>query len=427
MSLEALHAKIADLDAEIGQQRELLQKLERAKSRLQCQINSVQDPLARLPLELSSQIFLRTLDVAPQPGAAHGPMLLLNICNSWSEIALAEPALWANIRITFGRTQNSQEILSIWLERARNKPLGVWLDGLLDLDLVAIVWRHAQQLKHLHLMTEGSYDDSDNGVQLWNPGSAPGQLPCLETLTIHGSLHERRCTKIFGPHILELLRLSPILSKCYFERCAPDSFSTHQSLVHRGLRELSIDDAGDLPLDCCAPFFASLSLPSLEFLFLPSIQIPYEATVSFLQRSTPPLRKLNMGEARVLLQCPTLFTALERLELYPSWLSAEKFLIAMDQSLSMLPNLAVWKMHFSHYSARQFFGLCWETLSNVLVARRTQIRVLDIQTPKIPAVQMNPAPDAVSTILHALVSDGMQINIDNFNRSVTSRYCSEFP
>ncbi|KAJ7896270.1 hypothetical protein B0H14DRAFT_2258863, partial [Mycena olivaceomarginata] len=89
------------LDTEIGLQRELLRKLERDKSLAQRQINAVLDPMARLPFEISSEIFLKTLDPFPEPKALHAPMLLLNICYSWSDIALSTPALWAAFNIVF--------------------------------------------------------------------------------------------------------------------------------------------------------------------------------------------------------------------------------------------------------------------------------------------------------------------------------------
>ncbi|KAJ7748784.1 hypothetical protein DFH07DRAFT_713969, partial [Mycena maculata] len=64
---------------------------------LQREVLAVHDPLARLPLEISSEIFLQCLPPLPEPGAHHVPMLFLNICNAWTSIALSTPALWASI------------------------------------------------------------------------------------------------------------------------------------------------------------------------------------------------------------------------------------------------------------------------------------------------------------------------------------------
>ncbi|KAJ7680106.1 hypothetical protein B0H17DRAFT_1076918, partial [Mycena rosella] len=65
-------------------QKEVLRTLELSK-------------LARLPLEISSEIFIQCLSIRPKPGARHAPMVLANICTSWEDIALSTPSLWAAI------------------------------------------------------------------------------------------------------------------------------------------------------------------------------------------------------------------------------------------------------------------------------------------------------------------------------------------
>ncbi|KAJ7509528.1 hypothetical protein B0H11DRAFT_1790936, partial [Mycena galericulata] len=99
MSVHELEARIKKLSTEIVQQKEILTHLEKSKRLVQRQLNAVRDPVARLPLEISSEIFVRCLPPFPQPGVQHFPMLFLNICNAWTDIALSIPALWAAIRI----------------------------------------------------------------------------------------------------------------------------------------------------------------------------------------------------------------------------------------------------------------------------------------------------------------------------------------
>ncbi|KAJ6465966.1 hypothetical protein C8R47DRAFT_957375, partial [Mycena vitilis] len=50
------------------------------------QLNALLDPIARLPVELSSEIFLRCL--TPSPDSDTAPLLLVQICRSWSYCAL---------------------------------------------------------------------------------------------------------------------------------------------------------------------------------------------------------------------------------------------------------------------------------------------------------------------------------------------------
>ncbi|KAJ7758803.1 hypothetical protein DFH07DRAFT_817993, partial [Mycena maculata] len=65
--------------------------------------------MARLPFEISSDIFMRCLP--PHPSFA--PMLLLNICSSWSSIALATPSLWTIIHCE-SQSAKFAELLEAW-------------------------------------------------------------------------------------------------------------------------------------------------------------------------------------------------------------------------------------------------------------------------------------------------------------------------
>ncbi|KAJ7791094.1 hypothetical protein B0H14DRAFT_2535227 [Mycena olivaceomarginata] len=129
MTVQDLRARIAKLDTEIDLQRELLKRLERDRSLTQRQLNSVLDPFARLPLEISSEIFLQSLPRFRKPGDPDVPILQLNICNAWTDIALSTPSLWATIHITFQSsrfpspsTQGLKTLVPIWLRRAHNRP-----------------------------------------------------------------------------------------------------------------------------------------------------------------------------------------------------------------------------------------------------------------------------------------------------------------
>ncbi|KAJ7757765.1 hypothetical protein DFH07DRAFT_772756 [Mycena maculata] len=91
MSVEELRASIEQISVDIERQREVLKKLETNKSLLQRRLNAVLDPVARLPLEISSEIFFQCLPPLPERGTRFLPMIFLNICNSWSRIAISTP------------------------------------------------------------------------------------------------------------------------------------------------------------------------------------------------------------------------------------------------------------------------------------------------------------------------------------------------
>ncbi|KAJ6577777.1 hypothetical protein B0H19DRAFT_985394, partial [Mycena capillaripes] len=108
MSIEEIQARIDQFSADINLQKTDLKQLECDKSAAQRELNAIRDPMARLPLELSSDIFLQCLPETPMPDACVAPMLLLNVCNMWSDIALSTPALWATISL------NSPADIQIW-------------------------------------------------------------------------------------------------------------------------------------------------------------------------------------------------------------------------------------------------------------------------------------------------------------------------
>ncbi|KAJ7757815.1 hypothetical protein DFH07DRAFT_742044, partial [Mycena maculata] len=102
-SVKELQTRIKNISIDIKRQKEVLKQLVADKSLAQCQLNAILDPVARLPLDISSGIFLQCLPPLSQPRSTNIPLLLLNICHSWSQIALSTPALWAAIRIDFPR------------------------------------------------------------------------------------------------------------------------------------------------------------------------------------------------------------------------------------------------------------------------------------------------------------------------------------
>ncbi|KAJ7727231.1 hypothetical protein B0H16DRAFT_1331657, partial [Mycena metata] len=94
ISVTQLEARIAQISSDIALQQEVLKSLERKKSAAQRQLNAIRDPIAQLPLEISSEIFLGCLTSQRKPGSHIAPLLLLNICNTWTDIALSTPAMW---------------------------------------------------------------------------------------------------------------------------------------------------------------------------------------------------------------------------------------------------------------------------------------------------------------------------------------------
>ncbi|KAK7018577.1 hypothetical protein R3P38DRAFT_2539134 [Favolaschia claudopus] len=88
-------------------------------------------PVFRIPPEILQEIFFCCLPddtdgpFVPSPKTA--PLLLLNVCRAWREIALAAPHLWRTIRLNLPSKnyENTLTLFNLWLERAHSVPYSV--------------------------------------------------------------------------------------------------------------------------------------------------------------------------------------------------------------------------------------------------------------------------------------------------------------
>ncbi|KAJ7174056.1 hypothetical protein C8R43DRAFT_873400, partial [Mycena crocata] len=95
METEAeLRIRLEEVSSLIELQNQVLRDLEKTKSDIRSQLNTFSDPMARLPLEISSEIFMLCLPRNPLPNKKYAPLIFLNICHAWSDIALSTPLLW---------------------------------------------------------------------------------------------------------------------------------------------------------------------------------------------------------------------------------------------------------------------------------------------------------------------------------------------
>ncbi|KAJ7727243.1 hypothetical protein B0H16DRAFT_1894538 [Mycena metata] len=299
LSVTELEARIAQISSDIALQQEVLKNLERKKSADQRQLNAIRDPVARLPLEISSEIFLGCLTSQRKPGAHVAPLLFLNICNAWTDIALSTPAMWDTIELYFP----GADCLRSWLPRAGKRMLTIALDRGLDHSVAAILHQHATQLKHLTLREE--VDD-----ELRTLAAAVESFPQLDNLIIGGLPDKYGDFEAFrSSAVLELLRLTPNLVELTFHSIQIEGF-TGGKLVLSRLTSLKFGE-----LSNADRILMPLTTPALEKLVLHDASIYFSL---FLRRSSPPLDKLvldysdggfDLGE--VLIHVPPSVTHLE--------------------------------------------------------------------------------------------------------------------
>jgi hypothetical protein len=356
-------------------------------------------------------------------------MLLVNICNTWTDIALATLALWAGIHIIFPCAKGVVKILPIWLQRAGNRPLSISLRGKIDADVATMIWKHGQQLKHLEICyTEDDDDeDSDESTDIIDLFGAilPGPLPMLETLTLV-SLADADQRGYPGPQMLQLLHLAPNLVECVFAGLSPVynidvADATAEKLVLPNLRRLIFGGELESP-DSDDEILTHLSLPALETLSL-WLDISGDDLLSFFLLSSPPLRELIVGRGAVrdqalvqLHECFRLVPTLLRLEIHAGCRFVTELFNSLADSPSLLPNLHKLVIHLDPSDVPDSF---WKTALRALSARHIQLKIGDFKLTADPPESLKPPADALAAF-RELAADGMRVLIGTENCNLIS-------
>ncbi|KAJ7682403.1 hypothetical protein DFH06DRAFT_1030318 [Mycena polygramma] len=400
-----LRARIEALSSLIDLQRELLRNLERDKSVAQRQLNAVLDPMARLPVEISSEIFVQCLPLVPErPGLHAVPMSLLHVCNAWTSIALSTPALWATICVGCPCTKGLEEGSRTWLQRAGDRPLSLSVRGRFGPgDVPAFIWEYGERFKHLAICEE---EDENYNLELENfIGTHCPTLPLLETFTIRGSALDRG--EFSGLQILELLRSAPNLIACTLQEMCYDEIETTTTLGLPALRHLIFGERTEFP-PSNDDILKYLTLPALQTLRVPLNTASEEDLLLMLRRSSPPLKELSLGSVHhtaFLELVPTL----KRFEIWNLSSDAmNKLSLALVESPSFLPDLRALRIHTLYGYGDVRLDSCWELLLRVLSSRPKLRLVLCVGYER-----EKPAADILARF-GGLVKNGRQIYIGVF-------------
>ncbi|KAF7328824.1 F-box domain-containing protein [Mycena venus] len=412
MSVEELCARIDKLSSEmIDLQESPVKKLKEDRSLVQRQLNAAIDPVSRLPVEISSEIFMQSLAPFPEPGARHTPMLLLHICHAWSAIALSTPDLWASIQISFPCATGFSKVLPLWLQRAHTCPLSISLCGDLgnvEPQVLSIIWQHGRQLKHLEIADEFVSDDD---VVDFFGGTIPGPLPLLETVTIRGlpvvGTRSFRAVQFF-----ELLRSASNIVECVFDRMyllyGIDDIP--ELLVLPTLRRWMFGDGQKPTID--AEILSDISLPGLEALSVSLLGFSSSHLFSFLKRSAPPLQELVLVLGYEFMdplsfhECFGLIPTLTWITIH--WAGSEGLadsVTVLADTPSLLPNLQRLDVHVEFLS--DFPDSFWRTLLRVPLTRGIQFEFFGVSEP----------PADILAAFRKLAADGMQVHVGTIPRN----------
>ncbi|KAK7049153.1 hypothetical protein R3P38DRAFT_2872899 [Favolaschia claudopus] len=298
-----LRGELHDLSSAIETQKLVLKNLLKQQSDVRKRLNAVLDPMALLPLELQSEIFLRcvsdNLDRIMDP--KNFPLAFLLVSRLWRDIALSTPRLWTRLRINVFPNSNiaSEELVSSWIKLAGNLPMSLTLSGWLQdsQNFSGLLESCGPHLHELFIQSLVSRDSMARQIRL-----AKVAFPSLHTLVIHSTSHMAATYNVTD--WLDVLRAAPSLAEChlrgirygtseYFQAETPTHL-THTSLrkLHFGLaqnsRRVNYEERNS------AILLQHLTLPSLQDLLLSFLEIPLTIVTSFLTRSAAPIRVLEM-------------------------------------------------------------------------------------------------------------------------------------
>ncbi|KAK6974545.1 hypothetical protein R3P38DRAFT_3482252 [Favolaschia claudopus] len=429
-----LHARIAQVQSDIDQNCVALRALESSKSDIQRALNNRTDPIARLPLEISSKIFTHCVPPRGISCSLCYPFLLLRICTLWTEIALSTQNLWSNLHINIPLEPTAEFIAFLvgWLARGKDYPLSLSFAGprnksphdepLTNPEILRIVALHAYRIRDLEIKPH-CY------LAIFTP-NVGNSFPILESLRIHETTmtDQRWAHRVDATRICDVLDAAPrlrtlVVDPTYFNWPIENIVQTR----HAALTDLQIDKLyGIMPR-----LLRFLTLPSLTHLAT-CLHVSSGNTDairelrSFLIRSRAPLTSLalNIPKDRDLLM-----EAFEHLfETIPGLLTLritpDPAILAVLMHPEYLPTLTKLTITLSHPWPQP----AWYTTLTALLTQRAGLLKsfeLDLQASPYHVHYHDTTPPALpgdedKRIFHQLAKQGMEIHLGRIMASVMS-------
>ncbi|KAJ7271192.1 hypothetical protein C8J57DRAFT_299320 [Mycena rebaudengoi] len=360
----------------------------------QRQLNIVVDPIgARLPVEISSEIFILCLPDSRDPNPRTAPLLLLRICTMWANIARSTPALWDTLHVHFPRAEGFEHLFDSYLARSKSRRLALTLTGQFDQNISALLCAHTHRMQQL--------------------GSASTVVPA-------GSMNLKALK--FSPNydldlmgVLCMLRAAPGLVECTIaNRYRCHDIPPADSLTLPCLQSLSMGDESYL---ADLRILEYLSVPALRCLTIMDIVDHQDVAflVSFLTRLEAPLQSLHVEVFDMMLQ-PEVYTRL--LDLVPTltslWLTLEtasQCMLVLDL-LRRSPQGFIPELRDLTFSAHYLDESDFRPLYDLLSARRSQIKSFRFFINEDAYGRLLlPPPDVLPPLRQLAAECGMKIHV----------------
>ncbi|KAJ7911090.1 hypothetical protein B0H13DRAFT_2010505 [Mycena leptocephala] len=401
-SVEDLRVRLEEISSAMEHHEAAIRDLAKAKSDVQGRLNTIRDPITRLPLEISSSIFILCLSSTTSSSPSEAPLLFLRVCHSWNAITRSVPALWATLHIKSPRRNGFPILFDAWLNRAQGLLLSLSIRGSLEGDqfVAGLVKRHASRWQNLelHLLSGDELKEITTPfVSLKSLTIAQGTDSGPERYSSGGDSHYSRSPI----ECVQMICAAPNLVECTFIDISYKRTHLHLKHLHLGLEG----------------YHAS----PLETLFMPFFDIGQPDFVAFLTRSSPPLRSLRLFISTYNDLDLSFAEHTEETHVYTAF-SPSLVIIHSLRDLTLLPNLR-------NLTSRRYTPdrSDYEKLVEVLVARSSSPSKMHsfrfLWTPKIKSVSEQQRerlrgnlrrefPDAhIIQAMQALVADGMEIHI----------------
>ncbi|KAJ7604984.1 hypothetical protein FB45DRAFT_1069702 [Roridomyces roridus] len=393
-SAEELRARIDELSQELERQNRSskISTLEHQRSVARCQLNGLVDPVARLPLEISSDIFHQCLSSRHDVPTCS---TLLRVCHAWNDIALATPSLWNDIVSADVPDAKVADFLQIWLPRSRSLRFTLTFRRIhcphLD-DAIDVLRKHAHRLQTLLAID-------------MEPTSVTMALHALKSLTMVARVYQ--CLSFPLSTIVDMLRAAPNLESCHFASLQYHTSPVEVPLTCASLRDLRLSLEPSGYGISSAELLLHLTLPALETLYVSQFNIDETEFLKFLIRSSPPLRLLYLWFQidRVTVLSPGLVACLQTipsltdLELLTPLKCSSHILDTLAATPALLPNLQNITIHGRIRSAEGY-----PRVVNFLASRRATMRRL-----RLVGVDEKSFFEAVGPGVREFVDDGIDI------------------
>ncbi|KAJ7445096.1 hypothetical protein FB451DRAFT_1568225 [Mycena latifolia] len=421
LSPQEQRAALTRIKSQILRYQTEIEALEGQEQALEDSLSLIVYPVLTLPIEITSRILVHCLPthgrVSPSPSTA--PLILVQICRHWREVALSTCELWSSIYVELPfnlywfdkapigpRDHGARALVQTWLSRAKGHPISLGLNHQLRIvpdALVSLILSFAGQIRHLdlHLVPEQfsrlrplhtsfpilqhlatSHSSYEELQELLKDAPSLRELRLLgRQFSVNFSLplltHLEITEEVSKETFLYILTNFPVLSHLAFSLNEFESRSITGTSIPTTFRHLSSLVVSSSPSSSALHL---LTLPNLRKLDLPPFYEP-EDLDPFLTRSSCSIDHLVMAfdgfdddEAEEVVKALKVFPSVVVLELRSSDVNA---LMRDLHSPSLLPRLR--EIIVSSHIGPNAAEIDYEDIIEMLDRRRDSPRAVELR------------------------------------------------